>query len=200
MADPIAIISLVATPTIVAAYSIAQSRYELQRTDMRELRAVLDASADSFLATLSVCEEYDELWYSGAPADGHEARRLHARNDELLAQTRTARDRIAIRVGRQDKVCVLLGEALRALDDFFEFITEAHGNGSAHDQSRAVQLRRDAIAARERFLDAAAMMAGTQLKPFRRRSHCRPATPAEPRSHGVPGASGSGGGPPDGPT
>jgi hypothetical protein len=46
MADPVGIISLVLTPTVVAGYSLVQKRYELQRTDLQELRTVLDNASE----------------------------------------------------------------------------------------------------------------------------------------------------------
>jgi hypothetical protein len=161
MADAVAVASLVATPTIVAAYSYFQKRYELQRADRAELRKTLDNAANQFGVVQRMSEDFSVLWGRGVQASADQYGELVARHLQSLPEARAAIDQIAIRAGRRAPVYATYRAAMDRVNDYRNLCMRGIEEGQPYDSEQVLRLREGAVDARGAFLDAATAVAGS---------------------------------------
>lgn len=159
VADPVAIASLIATPTIVAAYSYFQKRYEMQRSERAELRTTLDSAASELATAQRIGERYDNIWLVGAAARA-EFERVEHDHELLLPLVRAAGDRIAIRAGRSSDVFSMFECAGNRVNAYWDRGRQGCENEESYDADEAERLRQAVVDGRQRFLDAAVVAAG----------------------------------------
>jgi hypothetical protein len=165
--DWVPVASLIATPTIVAIFAFAQRRWEHQNEERRELREVLDHAARELNRVMRGAEMLHNHYKSGTTS-GPTWDTAHATYRGLLEDTRTARDRLAIRLGMESEVSEAYVSALGCLDDYMRTVRDDALNGVPYSAGKVGGKRRPLIEAQRRFLEAARQRAGSEDEPRRR--------------------------------
>jgi hypothetical protein len=132
MADPVGIISLVLTPTVVARYSLVQKRYELQRTDLQELRTVLDNASERLAFASRALEGWAALTRRAVKhPDGPEAIEVRRAHADAAARARAAIDRVGTQAGRGSDVYLTYYKALHAIQSYSNALVAAFEAGGS---------------------------------------------------------------------
>jgi hypothetical protein len=162
MADPVGIISLVLTPTVVARYSLVQKRYELQRTDLQELRTVLDNASERLAFASRALEGWAALTRRAVKhPDGPEAIEVRRAHADAAARARAALDRVGIRAGRGSDVYFTYYKALHAIQSYSNALVAAFEARGQLDPKEEARMLNAVYIARKAFIDSATGAAGT---------------------------------------
>lgn len=162
MENWIAIASLILTPTIVAAYAFAQRRWEHRNEERRELRQVVDDAARELNRATRGVEMLHNHYKDGAKPSDQAWVDSRAAFRSLLENTRTARDRLAIRLGMDSEVFRAYKAALEALDAYRVKLTDSVKNAVPYASGRVEAARQPLVQAHVDFLEAAQRRAGSE--------------------------------------
>jgi hypothetical protein len=155
------IAALIASPTIVAAYSLAQKRWELQRADLTEARKIIDTAAMQVSRERDAVHQLLYVWRTAPGVDTFNRAIDHA--NATRVESRAVLSQVIFRLGREADITRRYQDVLDEIELFVTTVQAAVSTGHGQDavaERKFLDFMKGHV---ERFENACFALAGVSL-------------------------------------